>query len=349
VAPQVLPQAGHEAQGAGAIESVAVIGAGAWGTALADLLAAKGQPVYFWIRSSDVFEQISSLRENPLYLPGHKLSKNVLPTRSLEEAAKGAEVIILAVPSHALREVAGRLAPHVRPGTLAVSAAKGIEADTTATMTQVLEECLPGVVAAALSGPSFAQEVAEGLPTAVTVACRRPESARSLQRLFATATFRVYASQDVIGVELGGAVKNVIAIAAGISDGLGFGHNTRAALITRGLAEIARLGVRLGASPSTFAGLAGLGDLVLTCTGDLSRNRTLGLGLGRGQGLFELTSGRRQVAEGVRTALSVKHLAERERVEMPICEQVWRVLYQDKEPRSAVAELMTRDLKDEQA
>lgn len=301
-----------------------------------------------WVRSEDVFEAIHTRRENPIYLPGHRLAAGVRPTRSLEEAVRGAQVVVLAVPSHAMREVAARLAPLIPQGAVAVSAAKGIEAEGGQTMTQVLSEVLPqGVAVAALSGPSFAREVACGLPTAVTVACAEPACAHALQRLFATPTFRVYASRDVVGVELGGAVKNVIAIAAGISDGLGFGHNTRAALITRGLAEIARLGARLGAYPATFAGLAGLGDLVLTCTGDLSRNRTLGLNLGRGARLNELTAGSRQVAEGVRTALSVRGLALRERVEMPICEQVWRVLYEDKEPRSAVAELMSRDLKDE--
>ena len=372
----------RQAEARQAVERVAVIGAGAWGTALADLLARKGETsihsadaplatpagpgptgaaessptsrgagrgagIACWVRSADVFAAISNRRENAVYLPGHRLSKALRPTRSLEEAAQGADVLVMAVPSHAMREVATRLRPHLKPGVLAVSAAKGIEEGSLQTMTQVLGECLPGTVCAALSGPSFAREVAAGLPTAVTLACRDQESARALQRLFATPVFRVYASQDTVGVELGGAIKNVIAIAAGISDGLGFGHNTRAALITRGLAEMARLGSRLSATAATFAGLAGLGDLVLTCTGDLSRNRGLGLALGRGGSLATLREGTRQVAEGVRTAASLRGLALREGVEMPICEQVWRVLYEGKEPRSAVAELMTRDLKDE--
>ncbi len=299
-----------------------------------------------WVRSEDVFEAVRLAQENTLYLPGHRLSARIAPTRSLEEAASGVAVLVLAVPSHAMREVAAGLAAHVSPGSLAVSAAKGIECDTMRTMTEVLSEAVPGVQVAVLSGPSFAKEVAAGLPTAITVACRERPLAHRLQKLFATRAFRVYASSDVTGVELGGATKNVIAIAAGIADGLGFGHNTRAALITRGLAEMARLGHKLGASPATFAGLAGLGDLVLTCTGDLSRNRSLGLGLGRGARLAELSAGR-QVAEGVRTALSLHRLAERVGTEMPICEQVWRVLYEDKDPRGAVAELMARDLKDE--
>jgi glycerol-3-phosphate dehydrogenase (NAD(P)+) len=299
------------------------------------------------VRSADVFEDLSARHQNSLYLPGHTLSEAIRPTRSLEEAAAGAAVAVLAVPSHALREVAGRLAEHLEPSVLAVSAAKGLEQEGKR-MTEVLAAVLPaGTICAALSGPSFAQEVARGLPTAITLACAELASARRLQRLFATPLLRVYASQDVAGVELGGATKNVIAIAAGVADGLGFGHNTRAALITRGLAEMARLGARLGALPATFAGLAGLGDLVLTCTGDLSRNRSLGLGLGRGRKLSELTAGSRQVAEGVRTAASLRGLAQRCGVEMPICEQVWRVLYEGKEPRQAVHELMTRDLKDE--
>ncbi|MFH0811153.1 MAG: NAD(P)H-dependent glycerol-3-phosphate dehydrogenase [Pseudomonadota bacterium] len=337
----------HEDQ---VMKPVSVIGAGAWGTALADLLARQGTAVTLWVREEDAYEAIRGRGENSVFLPGHLLSARIRPTRSLKEAAAGARTLVLVVPSHAMRAVAGELAPMLGSGCVAVTAAKGIEAESGLTMAQVLSEILPpGVTVAALSGPSFAKEVAAGLPTAVTIACRDLDRARGLQALFAGNSFRVYSSQDVIGVELGGAVKNVIAIAAGISDGLGFGHNTRAALITRGLAEMARLAVKLGGSAATFSGLAGVGDLILTCTGDLSRNRTLGLGLGRGKKLSELTAGSRQVTEGVRTALSVHRLAEREGVDMPICEQVWRILYQDKDPRQAVAELMARDLKEEAA
>jgi glycerol-3-phosphate dehydrogenase (NAD(P)+) len=325
---------------------VAVIGAGAWGTALAELVARKGLRVALWARSADVFEALRH-GENTVYLPGHRLSEAIAPTRAIDEALRGAHVVVLAVPSHAMRQVATGLAPYLEAGAVAVSVAKGVEESSLKFMTQVLREVLGETIPlAALSGPSFAIEVARGLPTAVTVASTDLACAHHLQRLFATPAFRVYASRDVVGVELGGATKNVIAIAAGIADGLGFGHNTRAALITRGLAEMARLGARLGANPATFAGLAGLGDLVLTCTGDLSRNRSLGLGLGRGATLADLTGGR-QVAEGVRTALSLHGLAERLGVDTPICEQVWRVLYEAKAPREAVAELMARDLKDE--
>jgi len=257
-------------------------------------------------------------------------------------------MIVVVVPSHTVRETLARAAPLVRPQTIVVSASKGIEVETGATMAEVLAQLLPAQVAiAVLSGPSFAKETARGLPTAVVVAARNAEAALVTQKAFAGDRFRVYTSDDVIGVEIGGALKNVIAIAAGCADGLGFGHNTRAALITRGLAEIARLAQRLGGNPFTLAGLAGMGDLVLTCTGDLSRNRTVGIELGRGRKLPEILAGMTQVAEGVRTTRSAHELARKLGVEMPITDQIFKVLYEHKAPRQAVVDLMSRELKAE--
>jgi glycerol-3-phosphate dehydrogenase (NAD(P)+) len=251
-----------------------------------------------------------------------------------------------------MRSVVRQAAAHIEPGTLLVSAAKGIENDTLLPMSEVLLEVLPAAVAeglAFLSGPSFAREVAAGMPTAVVAAASREKVARRVQEVFSTETFRVYTNDDIIGVELGGALKNVIAVAAGVSDGLGFGYNTRAALITRGLAEMTRLGTAMGANPATFAGLAGMGDLVLTCTGDLSRNRTVGMELGRGRKLEEILGGMKMVAEGVKTTLSAYQLARKLGVEAPIIEQMYLILYEGKEARQAVADLMLRELKPEVA
>jgi glycerol-3-phosphate dehydrogenase (NAD(P)+) len=258
-------------------------------------------------------------------------------------------MVVAVVPSHAMRDVARAVRSALTPGTILVSAAKGIEEGTLSTMAGVLAAEAPEARTAFLSGPSFAREVARGLPTAVVVASREAEVARAAQEAFATDRFRVYTSDDVTGVEFGGALKNVIAIAAGCAEGLGFGHNTRAALITRGLAEIARLAARFGANLLTLAGLAGMGDLVLTCTGDLSRNRRVGLELGKGRNLAEVLAEMHEVAEGVRTARSARDLARRTGVEMPITEQVHAVLYEDKPARVAVAELMGRELKRELA
>ena len=270
------------------------------------------------------------------------------PTSDLEEAVEGAALVVSAIPSHGVREVLGRAAPRIDPGAIVVSASKGIENATLRRMSEVLDEVLAGGRRlAVLSGPSFAVEVSRGVPTAVTVAADDRGVAEAVREAFAAARFRVYTSDDVVGVELGGAVKNVIAIATGIADGLEYGHNARAALITRGLAEISRLGMAMGGERLTFMGLAGLGDLVLTCTGDLSRNRTLGLRLGGGEDLEAILDDMTQVAEGFRTTRSVRDLAARIGVEMPIVEQVHAMLYESKSPQVVVEELMMREYKPE--
>lgn len=330
---------------------VAVVGAGAWGTALANLLAGKGVETVLWAFEADVAESIGRERRNLRYFPEVVLDERLRATSSLAEAVEGAGVVVSVSPSHVVRAVMGEAARHMAPGALVVSASKGIENESLQTMDEVLAEVLPegaGEGCVFLSGPSFALEVGQGQPTAVTVASRREEAARRAQALFQTASFRVYTSADVRGVELGGSLKNVIAIAAGVAEGLGFGHNTRAALITRGLAEITRLGVALGAEPATLSGLAGMGDLILTCTGSLSRNRTVGYELGRGRTLEEVLGGMQAVAEGVRTARSARDLARRTGIEMPIVETVAAILFEGLEARRAVESLMLREPKAEQ-
>ncbi len=267
------------------VTTIAVLGAGSWGTTLANLLACKGHEVRLWAYEPEVVETVNRDRENALFLPGVPLSAKVRAFGDAREAVAGAEVIVSAPPSHAVRSVVRALDGAIPPGTLVVSATKGIETDTLALMSEVFAECLPSVRFAVLSGPSFAAEVCQGQPTAVVAAAGDLETARAVQSVFATSAFRVYSNLDVVGVELAGALKNVIAVAAGIAEGLGIGHNPRAALITRGLAEITRLGVAMGADPLTFAGLAGMGDLVLTTTGSLSRNRALGVAHGGGPAL----------------------------------------------------------------
>ncbi|HSR12685.1 MAG TPA: NAD(P)H-dependent glycerol-3-phosphate dehydrogenase [Thermodesulfobacteriota bacterium] len=327
--------------------AISVIGGGSWGTALANLLAETLESVFLWVYEEELVGEIRLKRENPLFLPGIRLLDPVTPTHSLEEAFGGKSVIICVVPSHALREVFRKGLSHAAPGTLIVSATKGLEETTHRTASQILREIgAPGEIAC-LSGPSFAREVSRKLPTAVASAASAPEAAQKVQEIFNRPYFRVYTNTDMIGVELGGAVKNVMAIAAGVSDGLGFGHNSRAALISRALSEMTRLGVALGARRETFSGLAGLGDLVLTCTGDLSRNRQVGLELGRGKTLGEIQAGTRMVAEGVRTAKALRELANQTGVEMPITEQIYRVLYEGKKPAEAVRELMSRGLRSE--
>ncbi len=329
---------------------IGVVGAGSWGTALADLLTLKGNQVTLWAHEKEVREQIERSRENDFFLPGFKLAPDLVVSNELVSVAADKELLVIVVPSHFVREVALRMAGAVGPRTAIVSASKGIENQTHLTMSAVLRETLPHIAPeriAVLSGPSFAREVAAKSPTAVTLACKDPELAALLQHVFATPYFRVYTHDDLIGVELGGAVKNVIAIAAGIIDGLGLGLNTRAAMITRGLAEIRRLGAKLGADPLTFAGLAGVGDLVLTCTGDLSRNHTVGKMIGQGKKLKEILAEMRMVAEGVKTARSVYNLSQKLDVEMPIVEQIYHILNDDLAPAKALQSLMTRDLKQE--
>jgi len=328
---------------------IGVIGGGSWGTVLADLLAVKGFAVDLWAFEREVVEQINTHRENRLFLPGISLSANLNASSDIAGAVAGKDMLVVVVPSHVIRETMAAMAGRLGAETVVVSASKGIENQTHLTMTGVLKETL-GVSddrLAVLSGPSFAVEVARKLPTVVTVASRNPAIAQTTQQVFATPYFRVYTSEDTIGVELGGSVKNIIAIAAGIVDGLGLGLNTRAALITRGMTEIRRLGKRMGANPRTFTGLAGYGDLILTCTGHLSRNHTLGQKIAEGQRLSDILAEMRMVAEGVRTAKSVYHLSRRLGVDMPICHQTYRILYEDLPPREALFQLMTRDLKQE--
>jgi glycerol-3-phosphate dehydrogenase (NAD(P)+) len=314
------------------------------------MLAKKGLQVTLWAYEKELVSEMRESRENSIYLQGIRLADNLLFTNSLQEAVSGKELLLFVVPSQVLRGVLAATIPHIPAGSIIVSASKGIEVDTLKLVSQVHEEILPPDLYrrfAVLSGPSFAREVALEMPTAVVAAAADPDVARSVQDTFNCRYFRVYTNSDVIGVELGGAVKNVIAIAAGIADGLGFGANTRAALITRGLAEITRLGIALGARGDTFAGLAGMGDLVLTCTGDLSRNRSVGIQLGQGRTLAAILGEMRMVAEGVKTTESTCLLARKLGVEMPIASKVNEILYQDRPAREAVIELMSRNLKAE--
>jgi glycerol-3-phosphate dehydrogenase (NAD(P)+) len=330
------------------VTRIAVLGAGSWGTTLANLLATKGEEVRLWAYEAEVVEAVNRSAENPVFLPGVRLSAGIRAVGDSREAVAGAEVIVSASPSHAVRGVIRGLAGAVPTGTLVVSATKGMETDTLALMSQVFAECLPGIRFTVLSGPSFAAEVCEGQPTAVVAAARDEAAARAAQQTFATPVFRVYRNLDVIGVELAGALKNVIAVAAGIAEGLGMGHNPRAALITRGLAEITRLGVAMGADPLTFAGLAGMGDLVLTTTGSLSRNRSLGVALAGGQSFEAYRASHRSVAEGANTSRAGAALGKRLGIELPITEQVCAVLFEGRAPREAITELMGRELKSEQ-
>ncbi len=329
---------------------VAVLGAGAWGTALAKLLAEKGEPVSMWSWLADEAAAVERDRENTQYLPGVALPENLRATNDMPKALEGADLVVLVVPSHAYRETLTQAKPHLRADAIIVSASKGIENDSLMLMSELIADVLGEAAAsrsAYLSGPSFAKEVALGIPTNVVVAARDHELSVRAQKRFATERFRVYSSDDPAGVEVGGALKNVIAIAAGACDSLGFGHNTRAALITRGLAEIARVAKAKGGQQITLSGLAGMGDLVLTCTGDLSRNRTVGVEMGKGRKLDDVLDKLGHVAEGVKTAKSAYDLATQLDVELPICFEVYRVLYEAKPPLDAVRDVLTRPLKKE--
>lgn len=328
---------------------VAVIGGGAWGTALADLLARKGDNVMLWAREPEVVETINRDHVNALFLPGAELAPQLRATGDLADSLYRAEVVVSAAPAHAVRPVMTQVAAALDGTPLVVSVSKGLDPEKLERPSCVLGEELPqGTPIAVLSGPSFALEVFQRQPTAVVAAATDHEVAQRAQRVFSTSYFRVYSHTDVTGVELGGALKNVIALAAGILEGLGLGNNTRAALITRGLAEITRLGVTLGAQPMTFAGLAGMGDLILTATGALSRNRSLGIALGQGRTLEEALAGKAAVVEGVNTARTAVALGERHGVELPIAREVSNVLFRNKAPRQAISDLMERDLKAEQ-
>lgn len=327
---------------------VAVLGAGSWGTALADLLARKGLDVRLWAYEDAVVETVNGRHENAMFLPGCELAPSLVASSDLSTVVGGAEFIVSASPSHVARQVLERAAGSMADHTVVVSATKGIETDTLRLMSEVAHHALPPHRFVALSGPSFALEVFQGQPTAVVAASTDRLAAEAVQRLFSTGYFRVYSNRDVIGTELAGALKNVIAIAAGILEGLGLGNNPRAALITRGLAEMSRLGVALGADPATFAGLAGLGDLILTTCGSLSRNRALGVALAQGVSFESYRLEHRTVAEGANTAQAAVRLADRHGVEMPIIAEVANVLFEQKPARQVVADLMERGLKPEQ-
>ena len=332
------------------VERIAVIGGGSWGTALAGRLAANGNDTVLWAYEPELVAEINSSHTNSLYLPGINLNPTLACTGDIEEAVSGRSIVLLVTPVQVMRGVLKKLSPHLKPDAIVANASKGIELETLQTVSQICGELLGDDVLArfvALSGPTFAREVAQELPSLIVAASRSEASARRVQAAFSCPCLRVYTNEDVTGVELGGAVKNVIAIAAGICDGLGFGHNARAALITRGLAEMNRLGQAMGAQAATFAGLAGMGDLVLTCTGDLSRNRTVGFKLGQGMTLTDILAEMRMVAEGVKSSESVYQLSRRLGVEMPIVEKTYQILHEDKPARQAVIELMSRDLKAE--
>jgi glycerol-3-phosphate dehydrogenase (NAD(P)+) len=325
--------------------TIAVVGAGAWGTALAKSLSDDRHRVALWSWKQEHAEAIERERANTAFLPGFTLAPTLRATSDLEDALREADMVLTAVPTHVLREVLGKAAPYLRAGVPILSVSKGIEISTLKVVSGIFEDSVPREVfegVAYLGGPSFAKEVASGMPTAVVVACAREDVAEKWQHALGTDRLRAYTTDDVIGIELGGALKNVIAIAAGVGDGIGFGHNSRAAIITRGLAEMTRLATKMGAHPMTLAGLGGMGDLVLTCTGDLSRNRTVGLGLGRGQKLADVLAGMTQVAEGVRTTKAAHALAAREGVDMPIVDAMYRILYEDQPALEAVVGLMSR-------
>lgn len=339
---------------------IAVIGAGSWGTALAILLGRKYTSVYLWAHRKAHSDSLARSRENKKYLPGIIFPESLLITDSLKKAVSGAGLVVMVVPSHSYRDVFTQLLPYLSSDCRIVSAVKGIENESLSTMTQVMEELLcqhfhnggeylavshRDIKLGVLSGPSFAKEVAERIPTAVTVGCKDLDAAREIQHLFVTDFLRVYASSDVIGLEISAALKNIIAIATGVCDGLGYGLNTRAALITRGLAEITRLGIALGAEESTFSGLSGVGDLLLTCTGSLSRNRTVGLKLGEGKKLTQIKDEMQMIAEGIKTTRSVYELASGLGIDMPILEQVYKIIYEDKDCAEAVSDLLKRQLK----
>jgi glycerol-3-phosphate dehydrogenase (NAD(P)+) len=324
-----------------------VIGGGSWGSAFALYLGRLGFPTRLWIREADIYQTACRDRENTVFLPGYKFPLDVSFHHVLDEALEGSDLIFIAVPSLFCRRVYAHIGPRLRPGQTIISLTKGVEKKSLMRMSEIMAEAFPGHPLAVLSGPSFSKEVAEGHPTALVLASTEYERARRIQHLLSGPSLRIYTTGDVVGVELAGALKNIIAVAAGISDALHFGHNSRASLITRGLAEITRLGLQLGAQRKTFSGLAGIGDLVLTCTGHLSRNRQVGMEIGRGRRLSEIVAEMRMVAEGIPTTLSAYQLGVREGLELPIIEQVFQILYRKKDPRKALTDLMARGLKEE--
>ncbi|MCX6621383.1 MAG: NAD(P)-dependent glycerol-3-phosphate dehydrogenase [Acidobacteria bacterium] len=332
------------------MKRLAIIGGGSWGTALSIALAPRFESLRLWIYEKDLAHRVRAVRENDVYLPGFQLPPDVEATADLAEALEGAEAVLSVMPSHHVRRLFQQMLPHLEPSMLFVSATKGIENGTLLRMTEVISDVVsarfpPRVCA--LSGPTFAREIAKGEPAALVVASNQEGAAIEVQQAFAGPMFRLYTNLDPIGVELGAALKNVIAIGAGVCHGLGLGSNTVAALITRGLAEISRLALAMGGQPKTLAGLAGLGDLVLTCTGDLSRNRKLGLELARGRKLDDIVSSMKMVAEGVHTTYAAVDLAKKYHVDMPITAQMDAIFRHGRSPKEAVRELMERSLKGE--
>jgi glycerol-3-phosphate dehydrogenase (NAD(P)+) len=331
-------------------ESIGVIGAGAWGTALAMLLADKGNDVTLWMYEKDLADETQRIRENRVYLPAFSLPPSITVTSSLERAVKGKKLLLSVVPSHTVRTVTSQYASFLERDVVIVSASKGIEIETLMPLSDIFRDVLPGEFhdrICFLSGPSFAKEVAQKMPTAIALAAYNSVHGKKAQETLSNDYFRVYTNDDVIGVELAGALKNVVAIAAGALEGMGFGYNTMAALLTRGLAEMARLGVAMGGKPATFSGLAGMGDLVLTCTGGLSRNRTLGARLGKGEKLAVIMQNAKTVAEGVKTTKAARALAVKYGIDMPIVDEVYKLLYEGKDPKHALRDLMGRELKAE--
>ncbi len=327
---------------------VTVVGAGSFGTSLAKVLAENNHEVLLWSHSEDTVEAIRTKGENSIYLPGVRLPTNISVTHDMQQAMAGSEMVLSVVPTQATREVWVKAKEFLPAGIPVVVGSKGVEKKTHKLVCDIFVDVLGEENKKNLfflSGPSFAKEIAAQIPTAITIAGYSKDRTPDIQKIFHNHYFRVYGTSDVIGVELGGALKNVMAIATGISDGLGMGHNSRAAIITRGLAEIARLGTNMGADPLTFMGLAGMGDLVLTCTGDLSRNRTVGLRLGEGMTLNEIMSNMRMVAEGVPTTESAYELSKEREVSMPITEAIYHILYENESPREAITRLMGRSIK----
>jgi len=322
--------------------NISIIGAGSWGTAIAVLLAKKGCKVKQWVRRPELCDQIRETKENITYLPGVVLPSNIEISSDLEYCCKQSEVLVIATPSHAVRETVNGIKPYISSNQIVVSIAKGIENETLMRMSQIIEEILPENKAAVLSGPCHAEEVARDIPTAIVSSARERKVAEYIQDVFMTPKFRVYTNPDMIGVELGGALKNIIALGAGVIDGLGFGDNTKAALMTRGIVEISRLGESLGAKPLTFAGLSGIGDLIVTCTSMHSRNRRAGIAIGQGKSLEEVLGGTSMVVEGIRTTKSAYDLATKMNVEMPITQEIYNLLYNKAEVKNAVINLMMR-------
>jgi len=322
--------------------AIGVIGAGSWGTALSLLLAGKGHRVDLWVYEEDLCDTMNLDRENQVYLPGFKLPNNIRSSSSLQEVVAGKKIILVVVPTHVLRSTLSTVKTFIDPDCLIINASKGIENESLLPIHKVIEETLPDCSSlAVLSGPTFAREVAQGNPSAIVAAAQHQETAEKVQDIFGTDKMKVFTSTDLMGVEIGGALKNVIAIATGISDGLKLGFNTRAALINRGLVEITRIGTAMGARPETFSGLSGMGDLVLTCTGDLSRNRTVGLKLGEGLKLDEIIASMKMVAEGVRTVTSAYQLKNKFDIQASIIEETYRVLHEGKNPQAAMKDLMS--------